>query len=173
MENLPKQIKWEVPEFRVPNRGKNWYRIVIILAVLMIFFSFFKMNIWPPSLEYRGSSNNFLFSVIIILSFGIMFLMETREPRMIKVKIDGEGLKIGNKFYDYDSLKNFCVLYKPKESLKNLYFEFKNGARFRVSLPLRSLDPLMVRNFLKRFLNEDLERVSPPLSEQLSKLLKL
>ena len=92
---------------------------------------------------------------------------------MVNVELSPEGLKLGQKFYSYDELKNFCVLYRPKESIKNLYFEFKNNMRPRLSLPLRNLDALTVRNFLVRYLDEDLERSNPPLSEQLTKLLKL
>ncbi len=172
-QDMTHQVLWEVPEFRKPNRGKSWYIIASIIAFLMIFFSFFTINLRPLSISFLGSNNNFLFAIIIILTIVIMVISESREPRMIKVKLDKEGLQLGEKFYDYDEFKNFCVLYKPKDSIKNLYFEFKNTAKFRLSIPLRSLDPLGVRNFVKRYVEEDLERTQPPISEQLTKLLKL
>jgi hypothetical protein len=172
-ENKQNRIKWEVAEFKKPERPRNWYIATGVIGFLMIFFSFFAFRLHPFRLIFLGSSNNFLFALIIILAIAIMFILESREAKMVKVKLDGEGLTLGQKFYDYDEFKNFCVLYKPKESLKNLYIEFKNSAKFRISLPLRSLDPLLVRNFLKRYLEEDLERTGPPVSEQLTKLLKL
>lgn len=172
-QNINNEIKWEVPEFRKPERTKSWYIISGILAFLMIFFSFFSLSIIPFRLSFLGNDNNFLFALIIILTVVIMIIIESKEPKMIKVKLNNEGIKLGDTFYDYDDVKNFCVLYKPKESLKNLYFEFKNSARFRLSLPLRSLNALEVRNFLKKYLEEDLERTGPPLSEKLTKWLKL
>ena len=172
-QDMKTQVIWEVPEFRKPERGRNWYIIAGTLGFLMIFFSFFSLSLKPLKLAFLGSNNNFLFALIIILGAGIMMLIESREPKMIKVLLDGDGIKLGEKFYDYDDIKNFCVVYRPKDSVKNLYFEFKNTARFRLSLPLRSLNPLAVRNFLKRYLEEDLERTHPPLSEQLTKVLKL
>jgi len=51
--------------------------------------------------------------------------------------------------------------------------EFKNPIKPRLSIPLRSLDPLTIRNYLVKYLDEDLERTEPPLSEQLTKRLKL
>ena len=167
------EIKWEIPEFRKPERGRSWYVISGILAFLMIFFSFFSLSIVPLKLTFLASDNNFLFALIIILAVIIMIVIESKEPKMIKVKLNTEGVKLGDSFYDYDDIKNFCVLYKPKESLKNLYFEFKNSARFRLSLPLRSLNALEVRNFLKKYLEEDLESTGQPLSEKLTKVLKL
>jgi len=170
-EEIKSAIKWEVREFKKPERGRNWYIIAGALSFIAIFFSFFAIRDFK--IIFLGANNNFLFTLIIILAFIIMILMESREPNMIRVKLDEEGLTLGSKFYDYDEFKEFCVLYKPKESIKNLYLEFKNQAKFRISLPLRSLDPLMVRNFLKKYVEEDLERTSQPLSEQLTKLLKL
>ena len=102
-----------------------------------------------------------------------MYTYEKRPPEMINFELGPEGIKIGGKFYDYDDIKNFCVLYKPKQSIKQLYFEFKSSARQRLSIPLRRMDALTVRNFLVRYLDEDLERTNKPLSEQLTKLLKL
>lgn len=107
------------------------------------------------------------------MSAAIMYTYEKRPPEMVNFELGPEGVKIGGKFYDYDDIKNFCVLYKPKQSIKQLYFEFKTSARQRLSIPLRRMDALTVRNFLVRYLNEDLERSNRPLSEQLTKLLKL
>lgn len=92
---------------------------------------------------------------------------------MVTIKLGPEGIQIGRRFYDYDEIKQFCVLYKPKQSIKNLYLEFNNKMLPRLSIPLRRQDPLNVRNYLVRYLNEDLERIAPPLSEELTKLLKL
>jgi hypothetical protein len=91
----------------------------------------------------------------------------------VDVEIGPEGVKIGAKFFDYDEIKNFSVLYKPKQSVKSMYLEFKNSMRPRLAIPLRRMDALTVRNYLVRYLDEDLERTDPPLSEQLTKLLKL
>ncbi|MBN2854588.1 hypothetical protein JXK06_03620 [Patescibacteria group bacterium] len=172
-QDMKTKVTWEIPEFRKPKRGRNWYVIAGTIAFLMIFFSFFSINLSPLKILFLGNNNNFLFALIIILGAGIMMLIESREPQMIKVLLDGDGVKLGEKFYDYDDIKNFSIVYRPKDSIKNLYFEFKNSARFRLSLPLRSLDHMAVRAFLKRYLEEDLERTHPPLSEQLTKVLKL
>ena len=102
-----------------------------------------------------------------------MIINDSRVPNQVNVELGPEGVKVGTDFYDYDVLKNFAVLYKPKQSLKNLYFEYKNSMHPRLSLPLRRLDALTVRNFLIKYLDEDLERTEMPLSEQLTKLLKL
>lgn len=168
-----KKINWEIPEFNIPKRSRNWYIAVSIIGVLLIFFSFFKLTIFPFTLTFRSSDNNFLFAIIILLSFWVMYIIEKKGPRTIEVELNGEGFVLEDKLYEYDQFKDFCVLYKPNKNLKNLYLNFNSGAKFRISVPLGDLDPLEVRNFLIKYLDEDLERTEPPVSEQLSKLLKL
>jgi hypothetical protein len=166
-----KYLHWQVPEYRVPDRNRNWYIAAFAFLFICIFFSFFTITKWH--LIFLGANSNFLFVLILIAAAIIMYINEKRPPLMINFEIGPEGIKIGSKFYDYDDIKNFCVLYKPKQSIKNLYFEFKTLTRPRLSIPLRRMDALTVRNFLVRYLDEDLERSNPPLSEQLTKLFKL
>jgi hypothetical protein len=170
-ENKASYLRWQIPEYKKHERSRNWYIIAGIVAFICLFFSFFTFQSWR--LVFLGLSSNFLFALIIIIVAIIMFMNENRPPIMVDIELGPEGVKLGQKFYDYDQFKNFSVLYKPKQSVKNLYFEFKNSMHPRLSAPLRRLDALMVRNFLVRYLDEDLVRTDPPLSEQLTKLLKL
>jgi len=170
-EKTSEYIRWQVPEYRVPKRDKKWYFIAGTLAFIMIFFCFFTIRGWH--LAWLGTSVNFLFALFLIIVIIIMTVNESRPPLMISVELGPEGIRVGSRFYDYDAIKNFVVLYKPKQSLKNLYFEFKGSIQPRLSLPLRRLDALTVRNFLARYLDENLERTERPLSEQLTKMLKL
>lgn len=166
-----KYLKWAVPDYRKPERQKNWYIGAGIVVLICLFFSFFTIVSWRP--VFLGMQSNFLFSLIIIIAAIIMIIIENRPPLMINIELGPEGVKVGQRFFHYDEIKNFAVLYKPKKSLKNLYFEFNNFLRPRLSIPLRRMDALTVRNFLVRYLDEDLERTEAPVSEQLTKLLKL
>lgn len=170
-ENSLKRLKWQVPEYRVPERPRSWYTVALILLTIAIFFSFFAIRNWH--LVFLGAESNFLFAIILALAVTITILNENRPPIIVNIILDPEGIKVGSKFYDYDEFKHFSVIYKPKQSLKSLYLEFKSGLRPRLSIPLRSLDALTIRNYLIKYLDEDLERTDAPLSEQLTKLLKL
>ena len=165
------KLHWQVPEYRVPDRSRTWYIIAAIFIFICLFLSFFTISAWHIS--FLGYNSNFLFAIIILISAAIMYINETREPEMIEIDLGPEGVKVGGKFYEYTEFKNFSVLYKPKQSLKSLYFEFKRSTHPRISIPLRRMDALTVRSFLVRYIDEDLERENQPLSEQLTKLLKL
>mgnify|MGYP007112968395 FL=1 len=159
-----------MPEYRVPERNKNWYYLASLFLLIALFFCFFAIRSWR--IVFLGYESNFLFAVILILASIITLINESRPPLIIDIELGPEGIRVGSRFYDYDEIKNFSVMYKPKQSVKNLYLEFKNSIRPRLSIPLRRMDALTVRNFLYRFLDEDLERTNPPLSEQLTKILK-
>jgi len=170
-ENNSNYLKWQIPNYRKPERSKNWYILAIIFVFICLFFSFFTIAGWH--LVFLGRGSNFLFALIIIMSSIIMIINDSQPVSMLNCELGPEGVKLAGRLYEYADLKDFSIIYQPKESIKNLYFEFTNSLKQRLSFPLRHMDPLTVRNFLLKYLKEDLERTEAPLSEQLTKLLKL
>ena len=152
-------ISWQVPEYDRHERTKLWYIIAIIITLLLLLFSLFTAN--------------FLFAVIIIVAALVVILHDGREPEKVKVSLTDEGIVVGRKFYDYDEIKNFSIVYKPRQEIKNLYFEFKSAIKHRLSIPLENMNPLSIRENLLKYLEEDLDRTDQPLSEGLAKLFKL
>jgi hypothetical protein len=127
-------IGWQVPEYEKHERPKSWYVIASIVVILLLTYSF-----WTA---------NFLFAVIIIVTSLVIILHDGREPDMVHFSITDEGIIIGRKFYDFDEIKDFSVVYKPKQGVKNLYFEFKNAIKHRLSIPLQDMNPLLIRENL-------------------------
>ncbi len=169
--NDSQYLRWEIPEYHKHERSRRWYIIASSLATIFLFFCFFSIQDWR--LVFLGLGSNFLFALIIILASIIMMITDSQKPTLLKFELGPEGVQVGGVFYDYDDFKNFSVLYKPKRSIKQLYFEYKSGLKPRLSIPLRRMDVLVVRNFLIKYLDEDLDRTDPPLSEQLTKVMKL
>jgi hypothetical protein len=164
-------LRWEIPSHRRPERGRTWYIVAGVIIILMLFSSFFSFDGLKP--VFLGADSNFLFVLIIILSAIIMIIGDSQPTVMEKVELGPDGVEIGQRFFDYDDIRNFSVIYKPKDGIKRLYFELRSSTEQRISLPLRNMDAATVYEFLKRYLDEDSERKYIPLSEQLTKLLKL
>lgn len=152
-------INWQIPEYSNQNRTKTWYIFACTIAFILLIYSFITAN--------------FLFAVIIIIAALVIILNERQSPEIVSVFLTTEGLLVGNKFYDYDEIKNFSFVYKPRLDIKNIYFEFKSPMQHRLTLPLNNLDPLPIKNSLLKYLPEDLERENIPFSESISRLLKL
>lgn len=153
------ELSWEVDEYDQHERSRRWYGGAVSAGIIFLVYSFF--------------SANFLFAVIVVLTAFILILRHGQAPDKIKVRLSSEGLTVGNKFYDYDEIKDFSVVYKPQQGIKGLYFEFDNFFRPRLSIPLEKMNPLKVRGFLLKYLKEDLNRIDEPFSERLGKILKL
>lgn len=152
-------IQWFVPEYDKYERTKFWYIAASIFAILAIVYA-----LW---------ATNFLFVVIVVLSGIIIVLNDGGAPQLVSFAIFDEGIMIGNKFIDYDELKSFSIIYKPRQKIKKLYFEFHNIFRPRLSIHLNDTNPLKIRDILLNYLQEDLNRETEPFSERMGKLFKI
>ena len=96
-----------------------------------------------------------------------------RTSELVDVVITTEGIQVDTAFYDYDMIKNFSVIYKPRDQVKALYLEFNNVIRPRLTIPLNEANPVQVRSQLLKFLMENLDRTDEPNTDYLSKKLKI
>jgi hypothetical protein len=152
-------VNWNVHEYVKHQRNKSWYVLAVIAGLLLLLYAIL--------------TKNFLFAIIIIIVAFIIVLHDKNEPDLIKINITDEGVIVGKKFFDYDEIKNFAVVYKPKQEVKNVYFEFKAALRQRLSIPLENTNPIQLREILLKYLPEDLDRTDLSLSESLSKIFKI
>ncbi len=155
----PDKISWQIPEHDYYKRSWKWYLIASIIAIALIVYAIFTAN--------------YTFIIIIVIASALIFFTYDREPNMINFSLEEEGIIFDTRFYDYDEIKNFSVIYKPKENVKKLYFLLNNSLKPRLSIFLEDQDPVAIRNFLLEYLDEDLERLNEPISETISKKLRL
>jgi hypothetical protein len=158
-EQAEEIISWMVPEHNTYERGRNWHIIFSIAIGALLLYGLF--------------SQNFLFAVIIIIAGLTILFHNNEEAPMIKFALTDEGIILGKKFYDYDEFKNFGIVYKPSQGIKNLYIEFKSGITPRLSIPLNDINPLPLRKTLSSYVEEDKERIEPPISEEIARFLKI
>lgn len=158
-------ISWTIPEYDKHNRGFRWYLVVGIIMFILAAFSLFTPN-------WLFDTPNYLFLIIIILSAITMILLNAMAGN-IDFVITTEGIIIGDKFYDFDDFKHFCVLYKPRENLKVLYLEHRGMLRPRMVIPMQDANPLEVRDILLDYLTEDLERTDESNTDFLSRIFKI
>jgi len=151
-------LSWKLPEFHQPERGKMWYISTLIIAAAIIIWSAFTAN--------------YLFMIIIIL-VSIIFIVQNRQKaKLIECKIKEDGIELGRNFYDYNDIKNFWIVYHPPE-VKSIYIDFKSTLRPTLPISLENQNPLKVREVLKKYLEEDLEKEEEPASDSISRALKI
>ncbi|MFH1413147.1 MAG: hypothetical protein ABIG10_03955 [bacterium] len=152
-------IGWEIPEYEKHERGPLWYALAGLISVAIVIYGIY--------------SHNYLFVIIIGLFVLISVINHFREPDMIEFAIMTEGIIIGNKFHDHDTIKHFSIIYKPGDNLKSLYLEFKNIIKPRLTVPLMNANPLVAREHLLKYIMEDLDRTDEPNTDFITKKLKL
>lgn len=83
--------------------------------------------------------------VIVAVLFGIM---GARQPRELQYQVDENGVKVGEKFYDYGSFKSFSVI--QEEGIETIWF-----------MPMKRFMPGLTIYFSP----EDTDRIADVLAE--------
>ncbi len=150
--------KWNFTEFIKHERSKSWYFGAVISILFLLIYSFLTVN--------------FLFAVIIIIAAISFFLIYRREPGQVTFAITEDGLGADDRFFPYDEIKDFYIIYQPPE-VKTLFVELKALTKPRLAISLGDQNPVEIRKILLEYIDEDLEKDDEPLSEGLSRMLKL
>ncbi|MFA6604241.1 MAG: hypothetical protein WCT10_05425 [Patescibacteria group bacterium] len=151
-------LQWQYSDGVQHERGRLWY-IIAILAGLGL-------------LIYALSSANFLFALIIVMFALVIYVSSVSEPAPIAFAITEEGIEIGSVFHPYRDVDKFWFYYEPPFAA-NLYITTKGLLGSRLTVDLKDQDPNIVRKYLGSFVQEDLDQVDEPLSDTLSRILKI
>jgi hypothetical protein len=153
-----KVFSWQHQDYQNYQKDKRWYIISAVIVVLMVIWA-----VWDK---------NYLFGVFLIMFYLVVILYENRPPEIVDFTITPLGIKTGQKFFYWRQIDHFYIIYRAA-GIKNLYLEFKNPLNGRLVIPLDGQNAVAIRDYLLRFLKEDLEREAEPLSEQLRRFLRL
>lgn len=150
--------EWLIREYEQYARSRRWYFAMSSLGLLLIIFALF--------------TQNYLFALIIIIFGIVLYLQEMQPPLDIYFAITETGIVIGRKFYSFNELKGFWIVYNPPE-VKNLYFNLNNVVRHRLKIPLLDYDPRPIKEFISQYLEEDILKTEEPLSDRLARVFKI
>lgn len=150
-------FKWKVPEFSKPKRTYTWYFAAIVVVVALMIYSLVTAN--------------FLFALIIILVVFILFLKTYTQPKDLEFQITDEGVSLGNQFFSYREITGFYFIYDPP-AVKKIFFTLR-GFSPDLSVPLDNMNPIVIREKLLEYLDEDLEKENQTFDDQLETILKL
>lgn len=151
-------IEWSFPEFVKQNKGKWWY--IVVSAIIGLF------------LLYAVLTANMLFAVILVLGVFVIVFQYFQAPRPVPVIIGEDGIIVDSKFYPYKILKSFWIIYEPPQ-VKYLYLDFKNSVKKSLPIPLEDINPLVVREALLNFIDEDIEKEDEDFDETFARIFNI
>ncbi len=150
--------EWTIQEYERHERGWLWYLLIGGAGLFMVF--------------YGMTTGNFLFSLIIILIAITLFIQSHQEPLQIPFQITELGAVVGGKFYQYGEFDSFYVIYSPPH-VKTLYLVSKSIVHPTIKIPLLDVDPMEIKQTLREFLVEDVEKEEEPLADRAARNWKL
>lgn len=151
-------FSWQHQDFVRYHKNIWWYVISLIVLGLLVWWSV--------------ATRNFLFAIFLVLFYLVTLLYDNRPPEMVEFVITPDGIKTGKSFHYFKEIAIFFMIYQ-EPGVKSLYFEFRNPLKGRLAIPLDGQNPIMIREFLLKYVREDLEREAEPLSSQMRRWLRL
>ncbi|MDO8584362.1 MAG: hypothetical protein Q7R83_04255 [bacterium] len=152
------RFAWEAPTRTHYDRGRMWYVVLTVVALLLIAYA-----VW---------TENFMFAFIVLISVIMLVLTGHEKGETALVQVGDAGVVLNGKLYLYRELDHFAIVYQPPYT-KVLYIDHKNPVVPRLRLPLQETDPVELRDHLKQFLSEDMDLQEEHLSDIVARLLKI
>jgi hypothetical protein len=139
-ENEEPSFSWKAPEYEHEEKHPRWYILMggILLAVII----------------YALVTNSLLMAITFILIGMLGYIYAEREPRMIQMEINSDGIQVDNYFYKYEDLKSFWIFYEVEENIKLLSFHSKKTFLPHIHVPVGGANPILIREVLVAYLPE-------------------
>ncbi len=126
-------LTWNALEYHFHEKSANWYIAVFIVVGTIAALS--------------AVYGNYLLATLTLLAGFAIALHGARRPRVVEMKIDDHGLRVGHRLFRYKQMKSFCLLRHPQEGTF-LSVELDSILTPRTSLLLGDADPQDIHDAL-------------------------
>ncbi len=133
-------FSWEAPEYEHEEKNPRWYFLMGGILLLVIIYA-----LW---------TNSLLMAITFILIGMLGYIYAEREPRMIRMEINSDGIQIDNYFYKHEDLKSFWIFYEVEENIKLLSLHGKRSFLPHIHIPIGDANPILIREVLVEYLPE-------------------
>ena len=150
--------EFTTPEFEVKERGTLWFMFLGIFVIAGIIIGIFSHS---------------LSLILVSIMIGFVYTVtHNNQPRDIIVRFSDIGMQWDNKFFSYQDIETFWILYIPHEQ-KTLHIKLKKGKTPRnITIQIKSQKIKHIRETLGYYVPED-ESAQESFQNLLSRKLKL
>lgn len=132
-------LEWKTPEFIPHPKGPVWF---MTAAGLMVTFT-----------AYAILTGSATMAIVFILLGGVYYLTHNQAPRILSIKITKLGLYVGNRFYPFNNLNAFWIVYNPPY-VRRLYLRTSDKTNREIKIELNDQSPVTLRHALAREIPE-------------------
>ena len=140
---MAREITWQAPEFMHYPKSAAWF--IVLTAVAAGFAGYFLFR------------KDFLTAAMFVLLYVVVFFFSRKKPKIITVKLAGQGVSVGGTRLPWQKIKAFWIVYNPPE-VKTLNLETAAYLNPVITLQLAEADPGEIREFLLEFIPEEPDR---------------
>lgn len=133
-------FKWETQQEKFLPKSSFGLIIWALLSLSLVFFALWQRN---PLMFI-------LFALVAATSY--LYLQEPTQK--LEITINKKGVQINDEFYSYNNLDSFWITFEP-DTKKEISFRTKKALRHNLDIPLKKQDPLKLRKFLLKYLEEE------------------
>jgi len=152
---MKNHVEWIAPEFKQQKKDRSWFLVSGLIAIGLFAWAIF--------------TKNFLFAILVGLSYFSIAVYAVKKPRNIEIAITPKGVKVDGTLYEYDNLRSFWIFYNPPE-VRELSLRSKKTIMPYVKIPLGEINPVEVRRTLIKYLPE--RKQTESIIDNLSRALK-
>lgn len=161
MDNeLPNQeifAKWQISAYPHYERGALWYILTGLVGGGLLVASL--------------ATYNLLLAALIVMVGVVLVIQGGTHPPQIDVEVGSLGIRRGSHFYNYKSIDRFWIVYDPP--IKSLHLILPRSLFSIVHVPIDGENPTELREILKKFIREDMQKDSEPILDSISRILKI
>ena len=133
-------FQWEAPEYEYIEKHPKWYWVMGLLLLAII--------------VYAIITNSILMAILFILIGMLGYVFAEREPRVIRMEINPDGVVVDKIMYEYDDLKSFWIFYEVEAGFKVLSLHSKKTFLPHIHIPVGDANPILIREVLLNYLPE-------------------
>ena len=132
-------LEWTTPEFEYYKNSQSWFITIGVIAGILLIIAIF--------------TKNFLFGLLIGISYFLITTYSLKKPDNVKLSISPKGVKINNTLYEFENLRSFWIFYDLPE-IKELSLRSKKTIMPYVRVPIGDENPVEIRKILIKYLPE-------------------
>ena len=91
-------VSWTASEFIAYQKDAKWYISAFIVLVVLV------------GLSYLITSGDLISVFVIIVVSGLFISLASRKPRTLNYAITNKGIQVGEKLYNYSTIRSFSIM---------------------------------------------------------------
>lgn len=131
-------IEWQAPEHHYIEKNKEWYIAFGIIALTATIIALYFAN--------------YIFAILIIISFITLSLQANRKPEVQNISINDRGLVIDNTLYPFLHLRSFWI--DDTHTPPRLIIKSRKTFTPLISIIIEEVDDEDVRQIMLKYISE-------------------